>query len=121
MTMHKTGTREEWLAARLDLLGAEKELMAAWKAYHLSCCRKAPGRGHTLPADVGRAWRHGLLLGRHCSRCCVGLIAILLVIGVMDLRAMTVVAAAITVERLAPAGSASGEPQGSLRLGQVYS
>jgi hypothetical protein len=30
--------------------------------------------------------------------------AILLVIGVMDLRAMAVVAAAITVERLAPAG-----------------
>jgi predicted metal-binding membrane protein len=30
--------------------------------------------------------------------------AILLVIGVMDLRAMAVVAGAITVERLAPAG-----------------
>ncbi len=26
MTTHKTGTREEWLAARLDLLEAEKEL-----------------------------------------------------------------------------------------------
>ena len=26
MTDHKTGTRAEWLAARLDLLGAEKEL-----------------------------------------------------------------------------------------------
>src|SRR3984885_6477993 len=26
MTTHKTGTREEWLAARLDLLAAEKEL-----------------------------------------------------------------------------------------------
>jgi predicted dithiol-disulfide oxidoreductase (DUF899 family) len=26
MTKHMTGTREEWLAARLDLLGAEKEL-----------------------------------------------------------------------------------------------
>ena len=26
MTTHKTGTREEWLAARLDLLKAEKEL-----------------------------------------------------------------------------------------------
>ena len=26
MTIHKTGTREEWLAARLDLLMAEKEL-----------------------------------------------------------------------------------------------
>ena len=31
--------------------------------------------------------------------------AILLVIGVMDLRVMAVVAAAITVERLAPAGA----------------
>jgi predicted dithiol-disulfide oxidoreductase (DUF899 family) len=27
MTRHKTGTREEWLAARLELLDAEKELM----------------------------------------------------------------------------------------------
>ena len=26
MTMHTTGTREEWLAARLELLAAEKEL-----------------------------------------------------------------------------------------------
>src|SRR4029077_15184193 len=26
MTNHKTGTREEWLAARLELLKAEKEL-----------------------------------------------------------------------------------------------
>jgi predicted metal-binding membrane protein len=76
----------------------------AWKAYHLACCRKAAGRGYTFPADVGRAWRHGLRLGLHCSRCCVGLIAILLVIGVMDLRAMAIVAAIITVERLAPAG-----------------
>jgi predicted dithiol-disulfide oxidoreductase (DUF899 family) len=27
MRKHETGTREEWLAARLDLLKAEKELM----------------------------------------------------------------------------------------------
>jgi predicted metal-binding membrane protein len=40
----------------------------------------------------------------HCSRCCAGLIAILLVVGVMDLRAMAVIAAAINVERLLPAG-----------------
>jgi hypothetical protein len=26
MTQHRTGTREGWLAARLELLGAEKEL-----------------------------------------------------------------------------------------------
>jgi predicted metal-binding membrane protein len=76
----------------------------AWKAHHLACCREAPGRGRTLPADAGTAWRHGVRLGLHCSYCCAGLTAILLVIGVMELRAMAVVAAAITLERLAPAG-----------------
>ena len=66
---------------------------SAWKARHLACCREAPG-----------AWRYGLRHGLHCSHCCADLMAILLVIGVLDLRAMAVVAAAITVERLAPAG-----------------
>jgi predicted metal-binding membrane protein len=76
----------------------------AWKARHLACCRQAPGRGRTLPADAGTAWRYGLRVGLHCAHCCAGLMAILLVIGVMDLRAMAVVAGAITVERLGPAG-----------------
>jgi predicted metal-binding membrane protein len=78
--------------------------LTAWKARHLACCREAPRRGSTLPADAGTAWRHGLRLGLHCSYCCLGLIALLLVVGVMDLGAMAVVAAAISVERLAPAG-----------------
>ena len=78
--------------------------LTPWKARHLACCREIPGRGHTLPADAGTAWRHGLRLGLRCSRCCAGPMAILLVMGVMELRAMAVVAAAITLERLAPAG-----------------
>jgi predicted metal-binding membrane protein len=104
--------------------------LTAWKSRHLTCCREesafaragasascgetsptrsaaaeaGPARGRTLPPDAGTAWRHGLRLGLHCSRCCAGLMVILLVIGVMDLRAMAVVAAAVTVERLAPAG-----------------
>jgi predicted metal-binding membrane protein len=77
---------------------------SVWKAHNLACCREAPGRGRALPADAGTAWRHGLRLGLYCTQCCIGLMAILLVLGVMDLRAMAVVAAAITVERLAPAG-----------------
>jgi predicted metal-binding membrane protein len=76
----------------------------AWKARQLACCREAPGCGCTLPADVGTAWRHGLRVGLHCVQCCAGLMAILLVLGVMDLRAMVIVTAAITAERLAPAG-----------------
>src|SRR5258707_12752494 len=77
--------------------------LTAWKARHLACYREAPGRGRTLPADAGTAWRHGLRLGLLCSHCCAGLKTVLLVIGVMDVRAMAVVAAAITVESLAPA------------------
>jgi predicted metal-binding membrane protein len=78
--------------------------LTAWKTRHLARCREAPGRGRMLPSDAGTAWRHGLRLGLHCTHSCAGLMAILWVIGVMDLRAMAVVAAAITVERLAPAG-----------------
>src|SRR5271166_1096013 len=78
---------------------------------------EAPGRGRTLPADAGTAWRHGLRLGLHCSYCCAGLMAILLVIGVMDLRAMAVVTAAITVERLAPAGERVARAIGAAVVG----
>jgi predicted metal-binding membrane protein len=72
----------------------------AWKAHHLASCREAPGSGSILPANAGTAWRHGVRLGVHCVQCCANLMVILLVIGVMDLRAMTIVAAAIAVERL---------------------
>ena len=53
----------------------------------------------------------------HCSCCCGGLMAILLVIGVMDLRAMAVIAAAITVERLAPAGERVARAIGTVVVG----
>ena len=91
--------------------------LTAWKARHLAYCREAPGRAHTLPADAGTAWRHGLRLGLHCSLCCVGLMAILLVIGVVDLRAMAGVATAITVERLAPAGERVARATGAVVVG----
>ena len=89
----------------------------AWKAYHLACCREAPGRRRTLPADSSTAWRHGLRLGLHCSTCCAGPTAILLVIGVMDLGAMAVVAAAISAERLAPAGERVARAIGAVVVG----
>ncbi len=88
-----------------------------WKARQLACCRAAPGRGRTLPADGGTAWRFGLHLGLHCSSCCAALTAILLVVGVMDLRVMAVVAAATTLERLAPAGERIARAIGSLAVG----
>jgi predicted metal-binding membrane protein len=91
--------------------------LTAWKARHLACCREAPGHGRTLPADAGTAWRRGLRLGLHCSQCCAGPIVSLLVVGVMDLRAMAVVGAAITVERLAPAGERVARAVGAAVVG----
>jgi predicted metal-binding membrane protein len=89
----------------------------AWKTHHLACYRDAPGRDRTLSADAGTAWRHGIRLGLRCARCCANLMVILLVIGVMDLRAMTIVAAAITLERLSPAGERTARAIGAVVVG----
>ncbi len=89
----------------------------AWKARCLACCRARPGHGHLLPADARKAWREGLRLGLHCSYCCAGPMAILLVVGIMDLRAMAVVTAAITAERLAPAGERIARVTGAIAVG----
>ena len=88
----------------------------AWKARRLRRCREAPGCARSLRGDAGTAWRHGLDLGMHCGVCCSGLMLILLVIGVMDVAAMSVVAAAITVERLAPAPERAARAVGAVAI-----
>jgi predicted metal-binding membrane protein len=91
----------------------------AWKARQLECCRAAPGHCSRLAAaaSVRAAWRYGLRLGVHCAGCCAGLTAILLVVGVMDLRAMALVTTAITGERLAPAGGCIARAIGAVLVG----
>jgi predicted metal-binding membrane protein len=105
------------IAVGIVVLIAGAVQFTAWKARHLACCREAPGPGRTMAADAGTALRHGLRLGLHCSQCCAGLITILLVIGVMDLRAMAVVAMAITVERLAPSSERVSRSIGAMAVG----
>ena len=97
------------------LIGGALQL-TAWKRAELACCREAPGSGR-VPADAGTAWRCGVRLGVHCSCCCAGLTAILLVMGVMDLRVMAVVTAAITLERLAPWGERLARATGGVIVG----
>jgi predicted metal-binding membrane protein len=98
---HPTLARAVPMAVGAVVLIAGVFQCTSWKARHLACCRETEG---PMPVDAGTAWRHGLRYGLHCSCCCAGLTAVLLAIGVMDLRAMALVMAAITVERLAPAG-----------------
>ena len=104
------------IAAGVVVLIAGAFQFTAWKAHYLACCREAPGP-RTLSADAGTAWRHGVRLGLHCGQCCAGLMAMLLALGVMDLRAMAVVTAAITVERLAPAGERVARATGAVAVG----
>jgi predicted metal-binding membrane protein len=103
-------------AAGVVVLLAGALQFSAWKARQLACCRDAPSLARTRPADAGTAWRQGVRLGFDCGACCANLMAILLVIGVMDLRAMAVVTAAITVERLAPAGERVARAIGAIAV-----
>ena len=89
---------------------------SAWKAHHLECCRGLPHCCGGLAADWRSAWRHGLRLGMHCVHCCFGLTVVLLVVGMMDLRAMVAVSVAISVERLAPGGPRAARAIGAVTV-----
>jgi hypothetical protein len=90
------------IAVGVVVLIAGSLQLIMWRARRGGSRLAAAPRGRTLAAGAGIAWRHGLQLGLRCSHRCAGLMAIYLVIGVMDLRAMAVVAAMIAVERFAP-------------------
>ena len=78
--------------------------LTGWKARQLACCRAAPGHDRTVPVSAGAAWRFGLRHGLHCGYCCSGPTAVLMAVGIMDLRAMALTTLAITAERLVPDG-----------------
>jgi predicted metal-binding membrane protein len=88
-----------------------------WKAHHLTCCREAPWRDYALSAHPAKAWRLGWQFGLHCGLSCANLTAVLLVVGVMDLRAMAAITAAITAERLAPAAARVAQGIGFVVVG----
>jgi predicted metal-binding membrane protein len=92
-------------AAGLVLIMAGALQSGRWKARALARCRDAgccptPAQAGDWRRDVAR----GLSLGARCVRCCAPWTAVLLVIGVMDVAAMTLVTAAISLERLLPRG-----------------
>ncbi len=89
------------LAAGGLLILAGSIQLSPWKARLLSRCRKPPGCASVSP-DAPGAWKHGMRLGAVCVLCCAGFTLTLLVLGVMDLRIMGLLAAAITLERLTP-------------------
>ena len=91
--------------------------LTPWKGRRLHCCRDGFARAAPRTASAGVAWRDGMRLGLQCIACCSGLTALLLVFGVMDVRAMIAVTAAITLERLAPAGARAARIIGAVLIG----
>jgi predicted metal-binding membrane protein len=76
--------------------------LTPWKARWLGRCRDTSACGLSLSPGAMGAFPDGLRLGWHCVLCSAGLMVVLLVAGMMDLRVVALLAAAIAVERLAP-------------------
>ncbi|CAB3798855.1 hypothetical protein LMG28688_04834 [Paraburkholderia caffeinitolerans] len=77
----------------------------SWKAQRLACCRamrRCASHAPRTPNSARMALHRGLRLGLQCGLCCGNWMAVLLVVGVMDPRAMAVITAVIAVERIAP-------------------
>ncbi|WP_458444335.1 DUF2182 domain-containing protein [Burkholderia stagnalis] len=91
--------------------------LTRWKARRLACCRGASAHVRPAPPHARAAWRKGLRLGLHCGGCCANLMAAALATGVMDLRVMAVVTAAIAAERLAPDGARAARLVGAGAIG----
>ena len=105
------------IAAGVVILIAGALQFTTWKAHNLACCRQTRSSDRTVRPNATVAWQHGLRLGLQCSYCCANLMVIPLAIGVMNLPAMAAVAAAITVERLAPAAERVARCIGAVALG----
>ena len=87
-----------------------------WKARHLAVCRAAQVRAYPLSGRVGDAWQYGLRMGLHCCASCAGPTAVMLTLGMMDMRVMAVATVGIAAERLAPDGAQVARSIGRLSI-----
>lgn len=90
------------IATGIVLLLAGCLQLTAWKARQLCRCQVVPAYARAPNRAARSVWGHGLRLGADCALCCSGLMAILLVTGVMNLGTMALLTIAITAERLFP-------------------
>jgi predicted metal-binding membrane protein len=90
------------------LLGAAAYQLTPLKTRCLGVCRAPLARIlHGWRDGLAGAVRMGAVNGLWCVGCCVGLMAALLVVGMMNVVAMVLVAAAIFVEKTTPIGVAA--------------
>ena len=104
-----------WTAGAL-VLSAGALQRSRWKAKRLLRCRMVCMVPGAISNGVVAAWRAGCRLGVDCSLSCAAPMAVLLVAGFMDARAMLVTTAAITAERVAPGGARIARLTGGLTV-----
>src|SRR5947207_2145717 len=74
-------------------------LAMAWKARQLAVCRAC---GAPASPAAATTLMHGVRFGVNCSLCCLGLMAVLLLGGMMNIAVVAAVAVAVALERLGP-------------------
>jgi predicted metal-binding membrane protein len=107
--------RAEPVAAALAVLLAGAVQFMRWKLDHLRWCQR-PSRHEYCRGDGRITFWLGVRLGVHCALCCANLMLILLVLGIMDVRAMAMVTAVITAERASRASTPASQVIGMLAL-----
>lgn len=118
VSLSMAAMHSEELASRVPIIVGIVVILAgcfqvtSWKTGQLLRCRDLSDCG-PLPAS-GRwgAWMQGIRMGQRCGICCIGLMVVLLVAGVMDVVVMGLITAAITAERLVNASGRVGRALG---------
>jgi predicted metal-binding membrane protein len=86
-----------------------------WKARQLVRCRVVC-MAAVVPSNAATLWQGGCRFGVACALSCAAPMAVLFVAGLMDAPMMLVITAAITAERVTPAGERIARLTGSLAL-----
>jgi predicted metal-binding membrane protein len=99
--------RLDWLSRLTPALSGTLLIIAGliqftpWKMAALRRCR-APECGMSFNCGVISSWQYGVKQGIACGICCAAPMLALLVMGAMNLAAMTLIAAVIATEKLLP-------------------
>ncbi|MBV8855072.1 MAG: DUF2182 domain-containing protein, partial [Sinobacteraceae bacterium] len=110
------------LASRVPILSGLVILMAGVNQLTGAKLRRLKHCCASFPTVSGSqqharcAWRHGFHIGVLCVRCCGGLMLILLVVGMMELRWMALITGAITLERLGRSGEHVARASGAVAI-----
>src|SRR5437773_1665307 len=105
--------------AASPLAGARQARHTAnWRAFH-ALTWTAPARSSAAPVasgDAAATLLHGVRFGMNCGLCCLGLMTVLLVGGMMKVAVVAAVAVAVSLERLGPRPALSARAIGGVMM-----